>query len=149
MEKTAQTIQASKEFNKSVQKLYDAWINADKLKQWWQPAGNQLVNVENQVKEGGTIVYDFETTEGNKAFSITGEYEEVEPEAKLVYTWNWKLHGNPEAKENHFELTVEFKSEGDKSSIHITQSDLDNHETLHPTTKGWDEELERLSQFLS
>ncbi len=39
--------------------VYDAWINPEKLKQWWKPAGNKLVNVENEVREGGNINYEF------------------------------------------------------------------------------------------
>ena len=144
---TQQTIEATRQFNNNVQELYDAWTNGDRLKQWWQPAHNKLVQVENEVKEGGNIRYEFETRNGEKSFVITGQYKEVQPAAKLVYTWNWKMPGE-DSHENHFELTVVFSDTGNGSSIHITQKDLDAREAIHPHQKGWEEELERLGQLL-
>ncbi len=147
MKGTMQVIHASKHFDKSVQELYDAWINADKLKQWWEPAGNKLVNVKNEVKEGGNLTNEFETKEGKKAFTITGVYESVVPASKLAYTWNWKMPGNVDAKENHFKLTVTFAGDANSSSIHITQAELDNNEAMHPTFNGWEEALGKACAF--
>ena len=110
---------------------------------------NKLVHVENEVKEGGNIKYEFETHNGDKSFVITGQYKEVEPAAKLVYTWNWKMPGSDVSKESHFELTVKFTGNETGSGIHILQRDLDKEEVIHPRQKGWEEELESLAQFLS
>ncbi len=145
---TQQTIEATRQFNKNVQELYDAWTNEDKLKQWWHPANNKLVLVENEIKEGGNIRYEFATKNGEKSFVIIGQYKEVQPAAKLVYTWNWKIPGSGDTPENHFELTVAFSDDANGSRIHITQKDLDAREAIHPHQKGWEEELERLAQFL-
>ncbi len=149
MKDNTQAIQASKEFNKSVNELYDAWINPDKLKQWWHPAENKLVNVENEVQEGGHIKYEFETANSEQAFVITGEYKEVQPAAKLVYSWNWQLPGNNAIKDNHFELTVAFSGDDSSSTINITQHNLDDAESVHPHRKGWEDELESLHRFLA
>lgn len=149
MKEPMQTTQTSKQFNKGVQELYDAWINGDKLKQWWHPANNKLVHVENEVKEGGTIKYEFETKEGNKSFVITGEYKEVQPASRLVYTWDWEIQGKDKSKANHIELTVEFSGDDNSSKVQITQKDLDANEAVHPHQKGWDEELDSLNNFLS
>ena len=149
MNNTDQTVEVTRQFTKSVQELYDAWINEDKLKQWWHPANNKLVHVENEVIEGGNIKYEFETHNGDKSFVITGQYKEVEPAAKLVYTWNWKMPGSDASKESHFELTVKFTGNETGSGIHIIQRDLDKEEVIHPRQKGWEEELESLAQFLS
>ena len=148
MKDTVQTVEAGRQFSSDVQALYNAWIQADQLKQWWQPANNKLVHVENEVTEGGNIRYGFETSGGEKSFTITGQYKEVKPAAKLVYTWNWEMPGGGKATQNHFELTVTFSGEGNESHIHITQKDLDAQESIHPHHKGWEEELERLAQFL-
>src|SRR5690242_8730945 len=100
MKDITQPTQASKRFNRGVQELYDAWTNEDKLKQWWRPADNKLVHVENEVKVGGNIRYAFETRDGNKSFVITGQYKEVQPAAKLVYSWDWQMPGKDAEKAN-------------------------------------------------
>lgn len=143
-----QTITATKQFTSNVQELYDAWIEEAKLKQWWRPAGNKLVEVTNEVAVGGNIRYAFETKEGNTSMVISGQYKEVKPAAKLVYTWDWTMHGEA-SHESHFELTVAFSGNDAGSAISIRQLDLDATESIHPLRQGWDEALESLAAFLS
>ncbi len=149
MENTTQSIHANKQFEAGISDLYDAWINADKLKQWWQPAGNKLVNVENDVREGGSIKYEFAGEDNETTIVITGQYKEVKPSEKLVYSWDWQVPGSDNLSNNHFELSVEFKEEENGSRIEITQTNEDEAESIHPREKGWEDELERLHKFLS
>lgn len=149
MKDTDQMTEAKKQFEASVSDLYDAWVNPEKLKQWWHPAENKLVNVENDVTQGGNIKYEFETNDGSKAFVITGTYKEVKPEEKLVYTWNWQMPENDAVKDNHFELTVEFSGVDNGSTIRVSQTNTDDTETIHPHQKGWEENLENLHRFLN
>lgn len=148
MENTKQSLHFDKKFSAGVSDLYDAWINPSKLKQWWQPAGNKLANVENDVHEGGKIKYEFEGKDNQKTIVITGQYKEVKPAQRLVYSWNWQLSGSENAGNNPFELTVEFSGDEKESEIHITQTAQDENESIQPREKGWEDELESLHQFL-
>ena len=149
MENTTQSIQTEKKFTAGVNDLYDAWINPEKLKQWWKPAGNKLMKVENDVRQGGAITYEFGGSDGKKTILITGEYKEVKPAQRLVYSWNWQIPGSENLSDNHFELTIEFSGEENGSKISVTQASEDENESVHPKQKGWEEELESLNQFLS
>lgn len=149
MENTMQSLHAEKKFTASREDLYDAWINADKLKQWWQPAGNTLVTVENDVRVDGTIKYEFEGKDSEKTIVITGQYKEVKPAQRLVYSWDWQILGSEHLNNNHFELTIEFLSDGNGSKIVVTQANEDENESIQPREKGWEDELESLNQFLS
>lgn len=149
MENTTQSIQTEKSFTSSVNDLYDAWISPEKLKQWWQPAGNKLVNVENNVREGGAIKYEFESDNGEKTILITGQYKEAKPAQRLVYSWDWQIPGSENLSDNHFELTVEFSGDDNRSTIRIAQVSKDEDESVHPKEKGWNDELESLNKFLS
>ena len=148
MENTQQSIHASKTFKANVSDLYDAWINPDKLKEWWQPAGNRLVNVENNVRDGGEIVYEFSDAEGKRTLLINGQYKEVKPAQRLVYSWDWQVPGSEHLSDNRFELTVEFSGDENGSSIQVTQTNEEENESIHPKEKGWEDELERLNEFL-
>ncbi len=148
MENTKQSYHFEKSFTASVNDLYDAWINANKLKEWWQPAGNKLVDVENDVREGGAIKYEFEGKEKQKTIVITGQYKEAKPAQRLVYSWNWQLPGSENRSENHFELTVDFSGDEKESRIRVTQTAQDENESIQPREKGWEDELESLHQFL-
>lgn len=148
MENTTQNIKAEKTFKANVNDLYDAWVNMDKLKSWWKPAGNKLVNVENDVREGGAIKYEFEGDDNEQTIVITGQYKEVKPAERLVYSWNWQIPGSDNLSNNHFELKVEFSGEGSGSRIAVTQTDEQADESVHPRKEGWDSQLENLSKFL-
>ncbi len=148
MENTQQNIDAEKKFGADVNELYDAWINPDKLKQWWHPAGNRLVHVENEVREGGAILYEFENSNGEKTITINGQYKEVKPAQRLVYSWDWKIAGSDHLSHSPYELTIEFSGEESGSRIRVTQTSEDANEAVHPRRQGWEDELESLNQFL-
>jgi uncharacterized protein YndB with AHSA1/START domain len=146
MESTGQSsIQASKSFKTPVSALYQAWTDAEQLKQWWKPMGLTLNNVENEITEGGKVTYHFSGDEGT-SLTIEGSYQEVKPNERLVYTWNWQL---PDEKLNSaYKLEVAFEGSAEESSISITQTEEEQQESVKPKESAWDDQLSKLAQFL-
>jgi uncharacterized protein YndB with AHSA1/START domain len=140
---------AEKSFPVGVDDLADAWVNPDKLKQWWKPAGNQLKEVDIDLKVGGKFRYAFQTGDGVESLKITGEYKEVESKKKLVYSWNWELPSTQEVAANEFQLTIEFSPAESGSSIHVTQDNFKDEESIHPHQEGWNKALDDLYSFLA
>lgn len=139
------TLNASKTFQVPVEALYKAWTDAEQLRQWWKPMGLTLTQVENEMREGGKIAYQFEGQEGT-SLTIDGTYQEVQPPQRLVYTWNWQL---PDEKLNSaYKLEVVFESLESGSSISITQQEDEQQESVKPKASAWDEELSKLASFL-
>ncbi|GAB2693629.1 SRPBCC family protein [Mucilaginibacter koreensis] len=141
-------VTAEKEFSVLAERLYEAWITPEDLKQWWKPSENQLKEVELDNKEGGRIKYVFVTKEGQPAITITGEYKEVKPNEKLVYTWNWDLASENTKKSDH-QLTIEFSAADQGSKINVTQENFQDGEAVEPHEQGWQKALEDLSSYLS
>lgn len=140
-------VQLSKDLNASVNEVYDAWINAEALKQWWRPMNNQLKEVQNELQPGGAIKYVFQTEEGKEAFQITGNYKEVQPAQKLVYTWNWQLQTDA-VSDSEFLLTIEFGPQGSGSRLSVTQENFQHEENIQPHREGWEKALNDLAQFV-
>ncbi len=141
-----QKISVNKAFDVPVEELYQAWTDGSQLKQWWKPLGLTLTSVENDINEGGKIAYQFDGAEG-QGLTIDGTYQEVKPQERLVYTWNWQF---PDEKLNSaYKLEVVFKSTGAGSSIEITQQEDEQQESVKPKASAWDEELNHLATFLS
>lgn len=149
MENNQNHLEAEKTFPVSVDELYDAWIGPDKLKEWWKPAGNQLKEVDIDVTEGGRFRYVFKTNDGEEDLKITGEYKEVEPKKKLVYSWNWELPHTQAVPDNEFQLTIEFSADGQGSRINVTQENFKDKESIHPHQEGWNKALDDLHNFLA
>ena|SRR4028119_1093431 len=145
--KEALKLDASKDFPVKKDRLYRAWTDGEELKRWWHPGDNQLVSVEADIREGGTVYYQFQADGGDNTFIISGAYKEVAPPDRLVYTWNWQLPNQPVGDGEHL-LTVQFSDEGEGSRIAVTQENFGTEEAIHPHRKGWDEALESLRAYL-
>jgi uncharacterized protein YndB with AHSA1/START domain len=148
MENTATTLTAEKDFAVPVIELYKAWITPEDLKQWWRPSDNQLVKAELDVKEGGQFKYEFEGKDGQTSLVITGEYQEVSENERLVYSWNWSVPANV-VKPSEHALTILFIGEGDGSRIKITQENFLHDESINPHQEGWEKALNDLHDYLS
>jgi Uncharacterized conserved protein len=71
------------------EKVFEAWTKPEKMKQWFC-RGSEDASVEIQeadVREGGRlrvhIVYQ------GKHYGLRGEYREVKPPERIVFTWAW------------------------------------------------------------
>lgn len=140
----ARKVEVTKQFPVSPQKLYQAWTGPEQLKQWWKPMGNKLVEVINDLKEGGTVSY----TCNDDSLTISGKYEEVRENEKLVYSWNWQFKEDV-VKNAAYKLTVQFEGKESGSAIYIIQERVLNEVTTSANEEGWDKGLSDLEAFLA
>jgi uncharacterized protein YndB with AHSA1/START domain len=136
-------LEVSKNFQVPVEVLFAAWNDPEQLKHWWKPMGNQLREVTNDLTVGGTIRYVF--TEDS--LIISGNYEEVKENERLVYSWNWDFPQDP-LKNAAFKLTVDFVKEDNSSTIRIVQEENQQEETLQVNEDGWNKGLAELEAYL-
>lgn len=137
----------SKDFGVPVERLYQAWIEPEDLKQWWHPMGNHLQQATTAPQEGGPVTYVFNAENGAHSFTINGRYKEVEEGKRLVYTWNWELPV-PTVGNSEFLLTVVFSATASGSKLAVTQENFTEEEAVQPHREGWEKALEDLQQFL-
>jgi uncharacterized protein YndB with AHSA1/START domain len=73
-------------FDGPAQIVFDAWTRPELVARWWAPAsrGVSIVRCEADVRVGGRYRYHLRHGRGDVAFS--GEYLEVTPPSRLVYT---------------------------------------------------------------
>jgi uncharacterized protein YndB with AHSA1/START domain len=139
-----ENLEISRQFETTKEALFAAWTEPEQLKQWWKPLGKQLSSVENNLSEGGEVKYVFD--EGS--LIIDGKYEKVVANELLEYSWNWHLKSDV-VEDAPYKLTVQFKGEGESSTISIEQTGFENAESVHPHKQGWEQGLDQLSQHLS
>ena len=136
-------LEASKEFTVPAKQLYEAWTEPEQLKQWWKPIGNQLAEVDNNIRKGGRVAYQF----AEDTLRISGEYLEVNEGKNLVYTWNWEFPQDV-VKNGAFKLNVRFEDKGNGSQLYVTQENFKDEEALQPHKEGWDKALNDLKNYL-
>lgn len=143
-----QLVKVSKEFPVSVDELYQAWVSADALKQWWKPMGHQLNDVTNELRAGGKVEYRFGKNQDEALLIISGNYEEVKERERLVYSWNWQFPKNP-IEDAPYKLTIQFLPQGNGSRIEVTQENLKDEEAIKVHEEGWNKALNDLDGYLS
>ena len=120
------------DFSKEV--LYEAWISKDMVIA-------PVVKLEIEAKVGGVYKLFAESPDG--IFIMSGLFQEIEPNARLVYSWQWE--GTEE--ETTVEVCFNDSSTGSQIDIsHIgflTKESYDNHAT------GWDSHFKELISLIA
>jgi uncharacterized protein YndB with AHSA1/START domain len=125
--------------------VFTACVEAEKLAEWWGPAGFTSPSVHLDVREGGRYRITMQPPEGN-AFHLGGEFREVEAPRRLVYTFVWE-EADPDDQETVVTLTFERAGEGTHLVLDQGPFKTEARHELH--RDGWTETLERLERAVA
>lgn len=79
--------------------------------------------------------------------SVFGEYRELVPEKKVVFTWKWD---DDDAWENYTsEVSVEFSDRDGGTELRLIHVQLPSEESRDRHNVGWNSVLDRLGKFVS
>lgn len=145
-------------FNASIEKVFQAWTDPEKLMKWYAPDGCTIRFKKLNIKTGGK----FHSCISNPQFGdcwCTGEYKEVVPNSRLVFTMvNADENGSPI---NPGEIgmdpdwpretlvTVTLTEENGKTKLRLRQSvsqDLAKKTGAYPS---WQQMLNNMQTLLS
>ena len=127
-------------------RVYAAWTDPAQLKQWFGPENVQTHELVADARVGGKFRWDLSNPEGEK-MTCRGEYRELQPGKKIVFTWQWE---DDEDWENHVSIvTVELDDAGGETALRLTHEKLPNKESRDGHTRGWNSALDKLEKFFS
>jgi uncharacterized protein YndB with AHSA1/START domain len=127
-------------------RVYAAWTDPEELKQWWGPEGVQTRNFVADARLGGKYRWDLLNQEGEE-MSVFGEYRELIPGKKIVFTWKWD---DDEAWENKSSVvTIELSDRDGGTEIKLTHVQLPSEESRNRHNEGWGSVLDRLEKFFN
>ena len=119
--------------NGSARNVFEAWTDADLLKQWWAPKSFPitLLSCETDPRVGGRyrLVFGYE----GSTMEFFGRYLEVSPPTRLVWT-------NDEGDDEPV-TTVTFEEEGGKTRVVVRE--------LYPSKEALDAAIESGSSGMS
>ena len=148
----AGTVEARVEhtFKASPERVFDAWLDPDLVRQWMSAAAKQLGlsgeigRVEIDARVGGRFTFSDFREDGEAVH--WGTYLEIDRPRKLVFTW---FTSDEDEKENNsvVSLTIEAKDEGCIATIVHTMAD--KYADFIPQTKaGWGAMLDQIGEAL-
>lgn len=126
-------------------RVFAACIEADQVSEWWGPAGFTTHSVDLDVRDGGAYRITMQPPDGD-AFHLRGEYSEVDPPRRLVYTFEWE---EPDSDDQETLVTLSFLEDREGTKLVLDQGPFatEARHALHEA--GWTETLERLQRFLA
>jgi uncharacterized protein YndB with AHSA1/START domain len=127
-------------------RVYAAWTDPEQLKQWFGPENVQTRELVADARVGGKFRWDLINSEGEK-MTCRGEYRELEPGKKIVFTWRWE---DDEDWEDHVSIvTVELYDRDGGTELRLTHEQLPNEESRDGHTRGWESALDKLERLFS
>lgn len=129
------------------QSVFDAWTNPQVLKRWWAAAPTwETPLAEVDAREGGSYRLSMRTDEGD-VHTVRGEYTEISPPERLVYTWAWEEGPEPAMAGSESTLVVvEFVEDGDGTLVKLTHSGFASEQIRDLHVQGWEAVLANLER---
>ena len=123
-------------------RVWAAITKPEQMMQWWGPDAGPTLSAEADVRPGGRFSVVFRLLNGEE-HNPTGVYQDVVPEKKLVFTWEWA--GAPER-----ESLVTFRLEpfDGGTELTLTHERLPDEAARKSHEAGWNGLLDKLPAFL-
>lgn len=127
--------------------LFRAWTDPQVLMHWWRQAGEgwAFAGAAIDLRVGGCYRLAMTDPEG-RTHAAVGVYREVEPPARLVFTWDWE---NAARSVGETLVTIEFKDAGeDRTEVIVTHERFADAARVGRHEQGWTELLRLLEGFI-
>jgi uncharacterized protein YndB with AHSA1/START domain len=124
--------------------VFAAMTEEKDLARWWGPKGFTTRNVEIDPRPGCSYEIDMQPPDGD-AFRLSGEFLQVDPPTRLVYTFRWDP---PDPDDRETLVTISLEARGGRTEVELTQGEFTTEERRALHEGGWSESLERLRELL-
>ena len=136
------TLEMTREFDVSVERLYEAWTDPGQVGQWMGPGEVKCVDVQIDLQPGGRYRIHMVSEKGDHI--ATGEYMEISQNKKLQFTWGWESQSVSDTL-----VTITFRPSGDGSALRLVHENFPDRDAMEHHTEGWNGCLAGLSAHLT
>jgi uncharacterized protein YndB with AHSA1/START domain len=138
------------------EEVFAAWTERARLEKWMcrDVPTHEPTYKELDVRPGGRYVIEIPVPREGFTYRGHGQFREVKPPEKLVFTWGWEKvplgKGKPEEIDGGESLvTVEFISRGKSTEMIFTHEGFPNTKVREDHQKGWNGCFDVLGKYLA
>ena len=124
--------------------VFRAFSAADELAQWWGPEGFSVPSLEFTPRAGERYRIEMQPPEGDP-FYLTGEFREVDPPARLAFTF---VYEDPDPDDVENLVVLSFRELGDSTEVSFSQEPFKTEARLALHRSGWTDTFERLERYI-
>lgn len=120
------------------EKVFQAFTDPTLLTQWFGPKEVTTTDAQVDLKIGGRYQLTMQEPNGN-IINHGGEYREIIPPEKLVFTWVLEGQGCEGSQGEYAEtiVTIEFQDIGSSTRLILSHDFLPSTESKEAHTQGW------------
>jgi uncharacterized protein YndB with AHSA1/START domain len=128
-------------------RVWTAWTDLDKMKKWSGGDGVETLAWNLDARVGGQWQWDLPILTG-ETMTAHGEYRELRPGEKLVYTWQWA--DDPQWENHESLVTIEFREkDAATTELRLTHENFPSEESRNNHLAGWNGALDKLERLLA
>lgn len=125
--------------------IFAAFSDANELVKWWGPEGFTIPSLKFQARLGESYRIEMQPSEGDP-FYLIGEFREVEPPARLAYTFVWE---DPDADDIETLVALSFRDLGGSTEVAFTQGPFKTEARRALHRDGWTDSFDKLERLIA
>lgn len=141
-------------FDAPPEAVFEAFVSAEALREWWSPEGYAAVEVQVDARVGGRYSVVMRSHAGSDTVYVRGVFREISRPHRLVFTHMFEYRGSsaPFASvglAGHETLvTVEFIARGARTELVLMQEQIPSPGAEHMLQVGWQGILANLARYV-
>ena len=125
--------------------VFGAFSDPNELAKWWGPEGFSTPSLKLQARVGEGYRIEMQPPEGDR-FYLTGAFREVDPPARLAYTFVWE---DPDPDDVDTVVDVSFRDLGESTEVALRQAPFKTEARRRLHRDGWTDSFDRLERLIS
>ena len=140
---SGQTLQIERTYQASAQAVFDAWTSEEVMRRWFHGEHAwETTEAKVDLRLGGTVRVVMRDPAKDVEYGGGGHYTEIDPPARLAFTWTWDSEG----RETLIEL--DFEESDGVTTVRFTHSNLWDEEAVRSHEDGWGRAFDNLQRTL-
>ena len=123
--------------------VFVAFCDPDTLAKWWGPHGFTTHSVEFDPCVGENYRIEMQPPHSD-SFYLAGEFREVDPPARLAYTFVWE---NPDPDDAETLVALAFRGQGQATEVALTQGPFKTEARRALHRDGWTDSFDKLERL--
>jgi len=140
---TEDTLVIIREFKAPQNLVYDIMTQADHIAKWQIPENMVADTIETDLVVGGKYSIGMKSPDKGFTFQLFGEYTEIDPPNKIVFTQNVP------GMEGMTEISISFYQDGDMTQMVFKQSGIATKVMRDHGLNGWAPVFTQLETYIS
>jgi uncharacterized protein YndB with AHSA1/START domain len=126
------------------ERIFRTLTESAELAKWWGPQGFTTPEIDLDFRVGGHYRFGMRPPDGD-LFHLSGEYLEIHPLSRLVYTFRWE---EPDPDDRGTVVTLCHGDVRDATEVSLSQGEFATQARIELHRSGWTVSFDKLRELI-